>query len=223
MTYELISGAILIGGKSRRMGRDKALLQLRGRPLVSRVCEAVGQVTDELLLVGATAERDIGCPGKRVADTGPGKGPLVGIRTALSAARYDYCLVVACDMPFLSIDLLHYMRGQARGWDVVVPRSRDGLEPMHAIYSRSCLEPIAAMLETNELCPLDLFPSVHTRYIALEEITAFHHGELSFFNVNTPADLAFAQRLARQPDGEEPVEMISWIPNQRLRQGSAFA
>ena len=183
------------------MGRDKALLSVRGRPLVSRVAEVLRQVTDELLLVGTMEGRHVGCLGKPVADAGPGKGPLVGIRSALTAARYDHCLVVACDMPFLNTDLLQYMRQQAPGWDVVVARSRDGLEPLHAIYSRSCLKRIVAMLESKELCPLDLFPAVHTRYVDRDEIAAFRGGELSFFNVNTPADLAYARRLA----GQAPV------------------
>ena len=220
MTTEPISGAILIGGKSRRMGRDKALLRVHGRPLVSCVHEAIGRVTDDLLLVGATPGRSVGCTGRPVTDTGPGKGPLVGIRTALSAARYDQCLVVGCDMPFLNGELLRYMQRLATGWDAVVPRSQDGLEPLHAIYSRSCLARIVDMLENENLCPLDLFPVVRTRYVERNEVAAFQDGELSFLNVNTPADLALARRLAGRPTGEERTGTIDWIPHQKHSRGA---
>jgi len=119
-----ISGAVLVGGKSRRMGRDKALLAVGGQPLLQRVVEALREVTDELLLVGVGAERYAWLGGRAVDDLVPGGGPFAGVYTALSVARHSHCLVVACDMPFLNTDLLRYMRQQAMGWDAVVPRLR---------------------------------------------------------------------------------------------------
>lgn len=193
-----ISGAVLVGGKSRRMGRDKALLAVGGQPLLQRVVEALREVTDELLLVGVGAERYAWLGGRAVDDLVPGGGPLAGIYTALSVARHSHCLVVACDMPFLNTDLLRYMRQQAMGWDAVVPRLRGWwLEPLHAVYARSCLKPAERMLESGNLCILDLFPLVRTRYLETHEVALFDPGGRSFVNLNTLTDLALVQTLGR--------------------------
>ena len=206
-----ISGVILVGGDSRRMGRDKALLSVAGRPLVQRVAEVLREVTDELLLVGEKAERYTWVGGRAVDDQGPGSGPLAGIKTALSVARHPYCLVVACDMPFLNADLLRYMLRQAIGWDAAVPRRREGLEPMHAVYNRSCLKLVEWMLENGELSPLDLFPLVRVRYLEMHEVAPYDPRGRSFVNLNTPADLALAG-LWPEPSVEEEGPVALALP-----------
>ncbi|MGB9890556.1 MAG: molybdenum cofactor guanylyltransferase [Anaerolineae bacterium] len=183
------SGAVLVGGESRRMGADKALLSFRGRRMIEWVVEALSGVVDEVLLVGRGADRLawLGLP--TMEDRLPGGGPLAGIYTALAAARYSHCLIVACDMPFLDPALLAYLLAQAPGWDAVVPQVQDHLEPLHAVYARSCLPVIRDMLAAGELCPLDLYPRVRVRYVEEEEIAAFRNGPWSFVNFNTPEDL----------------------------------
>lgn len=191
-----ISGAVLVGGNSRRMEADKALLAVGGRPLIQRVVEALREMTDELLLVGVDAERYAWLGGRAVDDLVSGGGPLAGVYTALSVARHFHCLVVACDMPFLNTDLLRYMLQQAIGWDAVVPRLRGWwLEPLHAVYARACLKPAERILENGTRGILDLFPLVRTRYLETHEVALFDPGGLSFVNLNTPADLALAQKL----------------------------
>lgn len=185
-----ISAAVLVGGQSRRMGMDKATLLVGGRPLIWWVVSALERVADEILLVGRAAGRLewLGLP--TWEDLVPDGGPLAGIYTALTVARHPLCLVVACDMPFLQPDLLRYMAGEAPGWDAIVPLVDGHLEPLHAVYARSCRKAIGEMLGRGETCPLDLYPRVRTRYIGPEEIAGFPGGWRSFVNLNTPQELA---------------------------------
>lgn len=183
------SGAVLVGGQSRRMGIDKPLLSFRGRRMIEWVMEALSQVVDEVLLVGRGAGRLAWLGLSTVEDLVPGGGPLAGIFTALTVARSPHCLVVACDMPFLDPALLAYLLEQAPGWDAVVPAVDGHLEPLHAVYARSCLPVIGRMLAAGELCPLDLYPRVRVRYVGEGEIAAFAGGRRSFINFNTPEDL----------------------------------
>jgi len=198
------SGAVLVGGKSRRMGIDKPLIPIGGQRLIERVVGALAQVVEEVLLVGQGAARLawLGLP--CLEDLLPG-GPLAGIYTALAAARHPHCLIVACDMPFLDPPLLAYLLEQMPGWDVVVPYVDGRLEPLHAVYARSCQEVVGEMLARGETCPLDLYPRVRTRYVGPEEIAGFPGGWRSFINLNTPQELvqvwAPTERARRAPQG----------------------
>lgn len=204
------SGAVLVGGESRRMGADKALLPFRGRRMIEWVVEALSGVVDEVLLVGRGADRLAGLGLPTLEDRLPGGGPLAGIYTALEAARHPHCLVVACDMPFLDPALLAYLLEQAPGWDAVVPRPQDHLEPLHAVYARSCLPVIRDMLAAGELCPLDLYPRVRVRYVEEEEIAAFRGGRRSFVNFNTPEDLETLGE--RGPIAPRPLPLPALLP-----------
>jgi len=195
-----ISAAILVGGKSRRMGADKALLHVGGQPIIQRMAAVVRTVTTDLLLIGAGAERYAFVGGRAADDLIPRSGPLAGIYTALSMAHSSRCLVLACDMPFLNADLLRYMSERESDWDVLLPRLPDGhVEPLHAIYSRACIGPIETMLRQGRLCPLDLYPQVRTEYLEAAEIALSDPYYRSFVNLNTPADLAHAQEAATAP------------------------
>ena len=134
----------------------------------------------------------------------PGYGPLAGMQAGLSAAGNDLALVVAADMPFLSIALIKRMIELAEGYDGVVPhiydaRKRIGApEPLHALYRRTCLPAIERHLAAADRQVLCFFDEVHIRTVAPEEIRAIDPNLLSFFNVNTPADWQEARRLAAQ-------------------------
>ncbi len=188
-----VSGAVLVGGKSRRMGMDKALLTVGGVPIVQRVARALRSVSDDVFLVGRGAEQYPWLGLRGTHDLIPDAGPLGGIHTALRVAGFPYCVIAACDMPFLSPSLLRHMVRMAEGWDVLVPRVDDHLEPLLAVYSRACLEPIEGMLKSGQLCPLDLYPLVRTRYLESEAIARLDPDFRSFRNLNTPEDLAQAQ------------------------------
>ncbi len=206
---EAISGAVLVGGKSRRMGRDKAMLSFHGSPLVARVVETIRPITTEVLLVGQELARFAWMSGVRMCqDIIPGVGPLAGIYSALRDASNSQSLIVACDMPFLNPRLLAFLCQTANGWDAVVPSIGGRLQPLHAVYARSCLPVIEELLIHGQHCPLDLFPQVRTRYVTEEELEAYDPGLLSFLNVNTPADWEKALRLGRVP-ASSPASAVS--------------
>ena len=201
-----VSAAILVGGKSRRMGTDKALIDVGGFPLIQRVLRAVRPLTSDLMLVGSGAERFAGHGQRPVADLTVGDGPLGGIYSALRAARFEHCLVLACDMPFLNTRLLHHLCQRAQEWDALVPRLADGhLEPLHALYARTCIGAIESMLSAGLRSPLDLYGLVRTGHVAASEIRRLDPDFRSFVNLNTPTELALlreAPTLAAPRDGE---------------------
>ncbi|HFD40695.1 MAG TPA: molybdenum cofactor guanylyltransferase, partial [Anaerolineae bacterium] len=125
---EQISGIVLAGGQSRRLGRDKALLEIEGRPLLARTVHTLAALSDDLIVVTNAPERyaPLGLPVRFVADEKPGIGSLMGLYSGLKAAHHPYALVVACDMPFLNPALLRYLLSLTAGYDIVIPR-RDGL------------------------------------------------------------------------------------------------
>lgn len=198
--HQEITGVILAGGQSSRMGQNKALMSLGEQRLIDRVVDVLGQVFAERLLVTNTPElyADLGVP--MVGDVWPGKGSLGGIYSALSQATTPYCLVVACDMPFLNSALLHYLSVQIADYDVVIPDVLGELQTLHAIYSKACLAAIASRLEANRLRIVGFFPDVRVRTVTEEEVQAFDPELLAFHNLNTPEEFAAAtQRLRRMP------------------------
>jgi len=131
-------------------------------------------------------------------DTYPGKGPLGGIYTGLATSDSLYNLVVACDMPFLNQALLRYMIQLSANFDLVVPRCHEMLEPLHAVYSKGCQVPIESLLKQGTLNIAKLFTLVKVRYVEAGEIDRFDPKHLSFFNINTEADLNMARELAKE-------------------------
>jgi molybdopterin-guanine dinucleotide biosynthesis protein A len=195
-----ISGIVLAGGKSRRMGTDKAFLEVGGIPTVQRVLNALESLSDDLIIVTNDPERYEGLPGRLVSDVYPGKGALGGIYSGLLAARHDYTIVVACDMPFLNPRLLRYLVSLAAGYDVVVPDSGNGhLETTHAVYARTCLDPIKQLLLADQLKIIKLFPAVRVRYVGRDELLKIDPRLLSLLNMNTLADWQKVQQLAGEP------------------------
>jgi len=135
-----------------------------------------------------------------MVDLYPGKGALGGIYTGLASADSFYSLVVGCDMPFLNRDLLSYIIDHISNFDAVVPKVHGMLEPLHAVYSKGCLEPIRKMIEQDRLEISHLYNLVKTRYVGEDEIAKFDSQYLSFFNINTLADLKKAKQLIKQEE-----------------------
>jgi molybdopterin-guanine dinucleotide biosynthesis protein A len=182
------------------LGHDKALETVGNRSLLEWVVYNLGLLDSDIIIVTAREQsfpQFTGSPKLRiVTDTYPGKGPLGGIYTGLAASDSFHNLVVACDMPLLNQALLRYMIQVSADFDLVVPRLDDVVEPLHAIYSRNCLTPVGELLKEGNLRVSDLFPLVRVRYVEAEEINRFDPRHLSFFNINTQADLAMARELA---------------------------
>jgi molybdopterin-guanine dinucleotide biosynthesis protein A len=198
----VITTAIQAGGQSRRMGRDKALVQLDGQPLIAHLLACVNGLGDEILIT-TSQPGDYEQFGVRlVSDPVPGAGKLVGLHTALSAARGDHVLVLACDMPFVSRPLLEHMLGRAPEADIIVPHRNDRYEPLHAVYHRgNCLPPLRSALEAGKKRMISFFPEVKVLTIKPTEYHRFDPDEWSFFNVNTPEDLREAERRLQRLRG----------------------
>jgi molybdopterin-guanine dinucleotide biosynthesis protein A len=196
-----VSGIVLAGGQSSRLGMDKSFVNANGQPLIEHIVAKLTKLSDDVIIVTNSPENYNHLEAKLVGDIYPGKGSLGGIYSGLRAATNAYSLVVACDMPFLDLNLLRYMILLACGHDVVIPRIGRFLEPLHAIYSKSCLEPIDRLLAQGGLKIIDFFPEVRVRYVEESEVDIFDPQHLSFFNVNTPSDLVKMKKLARKGKG----------------------
>ena len=200
-----LSAAVLAGGQSRRMGTDKALLPLRpgDPPLAQVVIDRVRAVADDVIVVASDrpAYAVFGVPVS--PDRFPEAGTLGGIATALAATRHAHCLVVACDMPFLDIELLRWMAEHPRTYDVLVPRlpgeSRQGggfvYQTLHAIYGKTCLPAIERRLAVGQRQVIGFFPEVNVEAVDEAAIRAIDPDLRSFFNANTPEAAAEARRL----------------------------
>jgi len=192
---------VLAGGASRRLGRDKALVPLPdGRPLVQATSERVAQVCANVLLVidRPGRYRGLAPAAAEVVDSGRGLGPLDGIRAALAAAQTSHVLVVACDMPFLSVPLLAHMASVDRAYDALVPVTDDGIQPLHAIYGRACLPVAEGLLAAGELAVGDLLERVNTRFLRRHEWGPLDPEGLSFFNLNRSEDAERMREIWRR-------------------------
>ncbi len=188
-----VTGAILAGGKSRRMGQDKAWLDLGdGVPLVRRVAAALARVADDLLVV-ANDPRYIELGHPVAPDRYGATGAFGGIATAISAARGELVCVAACDMPFPSPDVYALLLRLVEGYDVAIPRIDGEYETMHAVYRRTCLPAMERALARGDLRVISFFPDVKVREVGAEEIGAIDPELRSFTNLNTPEELERAR------------------------------
>lgn len=197
-----VSGVIMAGGASQRLGRSKALERIGGKTLIERVIDSLVPLTTEVLVVVARPEQAAALalpPWVRVvSDRYPGRGSLGGIFTGVDASAQLWSLVVACDMPFLNRELLRHLTEESSDVDAVVPRLGGQPEPLHALYSKACLAPVEGMLRSGQLKIAPLFEAVRVRYVDEGTIDRLDPGHLSFFNINTQADLREARRLLRE-------------------------
>jgi molybdopterin-guanine dinucleotide biosynthesis protein A len=198
----MLSIAVQAGGGSHRVGSDKALLQLAGRPIIEHVLSRIDSLGDEIL-VTTNRPSDYTFLGVRlVSDPVPGLGALNGLRTALDAARGASVLVLACDMPFLSRPLLGHIVSLASEADVVVPHYDGKFEPLHALYKKgTCLPAIEASLAAGERRLTSFYPQIHMHPVGKSDLSRLDPNGLSFFNINTPEDLARAERLLSEGEG----------------------
>jgi len=190
---------VLAGGKSLRLGQNKARETIGDKSLLERAVFQLGSFHSDIIIVAAAKQslpQLIGYPRvRKVIDAYPGTGPLGGIYSGLAASDSFYNLVVACDMPFLNQALLDYMIQLSVNFDLVIPRLGDLVEPLHAIYTKECLAPIERLLKQGRLGVRELFTLVKVRYLETDEIDRFDPQHLSFFNINTKADLEMARKL----------------------------
>ena len=197
----MLSLVIQAGGESQRMGTDKALLAFLGKPLILRPLNRLAGLANEVLVTSNHPEsyRFLGLT--PIPDVFPGLGALGGLFTALSVARYPYVAVVACDMPFASIEIfaLELILLQETGADAVIPRSEAGTEPFHAVYRRaSCLPYIQSALEAGKRRVDAWFSQANIHYLVPEDMLPYDPEGLAFLNINTPKELQVTEKIARQ-------------------------
>lgn len=183
-----LSGLVLAGGASRRMGRDKALLELDGRPLIQIVVERMMAVCTEVLIVSWDVAPYAGVGAPVVQDRFPDVGVLGGLHAGLDAASHELTLAVGCDMPFLKPEVLRAFAGWAVGFDVALLRRGKHVEPLHAAYRRTCLPAIEEAIRAEKRRVISFFPEVRVRYVTPEEVWALDPQMESFHNVNTPEE-----------------------------------
>jgi molybdopterin-guanine dinucleotide biosynthesis protein A len=206
-SYAPISGVVVAGGKSRRLGQDKRRLKLwgdAGPTLLEHTVAIIGSICADVVVVLNDPDTWPYLPARLTSDVYPDGGALGGIYSGLIAARYEHALVVASDMPLLNASLLHWMVAQPRDYDVLAPRlgmrarNRLGVESLHAIYSRACLPPMQRQLEAGNPQIIGFFDRVRVRFIEPQTIARFDPDGLAFQNINTPDDLALVRHILKQ-------------------------
>jgi molybdopterin-guanine dinucleotide biosynthesis protein A len=178
---------ILAGGASSRMGTDKSQLLIGGETFIERIAGTLFKVVDKVTIVGRES-KDPRCAS--VGDIFSHWGALGGLHAALAACRSEWALVVACDLPFLSAELLDRIASRRVGFEAVVPQQPDGRpQPLTAIYRVvPCRDKAAELIQCNKRRPLDLLESVHTYWLPFSEINDLDHAEEFFVNINTRED-----------------------------------
>jgi len=187
------SGVILAGGKSRRMGRDKALLDLAGRPMIAVVAERLRAVVGEVIIAADDTHLYAPFADHCVPDQIPGVGTLGGIHAGLKAATHDLAIIVGCDMPFLNPAVLRWFVQAAGVYDVVVLQQGPWVEPLHAVYRSTCLPAIKASIDTGQRRVISFFDAVRVRTVSPAEIAHLDPDLSSFRNINTPDQWDAAQ------------------------------
>jgi len=196
----MVSLALLSGGKSGRMGQDKALMPFLGRPLIQRILERISPIADEVLLSTNRPADYAFLDLPLYPDLQTGHGALGGLYTVLKAAKHPFVAAVACDMPFANPDLFKYELRllSESGADVVIPSTPEGLEPLHAVYrSETCLPVIKSALDAGKLKLVGWLPEATVRIVPPEQTARFDPQGLAFWNLNTPEDFRLAEERAR--------------------------
>ena len=194
-----LTAIILAGGKSSRIGsdKDKAILKLNGKHLIDIVISKLKHIVGDNIIIVGPPER---YPSYKqvVPDLFNQRGLLVGLYSGLKASTSRYNLVVGCDMPFLKVELLQYMRDKMDSNDIIIPRyAKNYIEPLCAIYSKDCLSVMERNIEAGILSIRRIFPYLKVRYIEEKEIKRVDSELNSFFNINYKEDFIRAEELIK--------------------------
>ena len=194
-----VTGIILAGGKSLRLGRDKSAELVGGIPVIERVIRRLTPITSRLLIVTSRGKNnfsDIEAV-KIITDIYPSKGPISGIYSGLCASRTVSNIVVSCGMPFLNTELLEHMAKLLPSYDAIVPRWPNGRkEPFHAVYSISCLPTMKKHLENNRFSIIQALSEMHVLHLNKIAFSKFDPEFFSFFKINDQVDVDLANKIA---------------------------
>ncbi|OCA82334.1 molybdenum cofactor guanylyltransferase [Bacillus sp. FJAT-27225] len=190
---------LLSGGKSSRMGTNKALLDIGGKPNIERIRDELAGIFDEIILVTNDPGQYEFLNVRTVADDFPGKGPLAGIHAGLKASSYDTGFVVACDMPFVSGDLAESLIRRLGNHDAIVPMIGGTHHPLFAVYKKSIIKEIQSCIEEGRLRIKDLLRNIDAVYIDKKELQTYSAISLEkvFFNMNHPEEYEYARKAVK--------------------------
>jgi molybdenum cofactor guanylyltransferase len=184
-----VTGVILVGGKSRRMGQDKAFLEIAGRPLFEKVLNLFQECFTRVILVGDRAERFASYGLPCLPDLYPGSA-LGGLHAGLFHSQTERVFVAPCDLPFPNRELLRHLCSLGGNFDAVVPKGDQGYEPLFALYGKSCIAPLERLLESGNYRIFDAFAQLRVHYLTGEELRRLDREEKSFVNLNTMEQFA---------------------------------
>jgi molybdopterin-guanine dinucleotide biosynthesis protein A len=199
-----VTGVILAGGVSSRMGSNKALLPQQGVRFIEVIYRTLAEMFQEVIAVTNTPEQYAFLPCRKVPDLHQGKGVLAGIHSGLKHSSEPAIFVVACDMPHLNPMLIRHLASLACDVDVVLPSTDKGFEPLHALYGAGCLPVLEEFLQSPTIGRvMGFLPKVRVREVLPEEIAPLDPGFNSFVNINTPEDYYRLRSGKREAAGTE--------------------
>ena len=195
-----VTGVLLAGGNSRRMGEDKRYLVVGEQTLLARGLVVLRSIFQEVLVIIAQDSLPLNVDARVVRDLVPDCGSLGGLYTGLTQATTPYIFVVACDMPFLDPAVITQFTSRRASADIVMAKLAARLHPMHALYSKGCLPVLEQMIRARQLKIQEMVShsSLHVRYVTDADLLTIDPSGRSFQNVNTPADLEVARSLISQ-------------------------
>lgn len=190
-----ISGIVLSGGKSSRMGTNKSLLLLHDKPVIMHIVEELQTISEEVYVITNDPQtyEFIGQP--MLSDRYKNKGPLAGLETALYHVEADAYMIAACDMPFIDQQVYSYLLQQLDGYDAVVPIYDGQVHPLSGIYKKDVLRHIQHQLERNRLRVNSFFDYIHVKYVETYDDICEHVLHKHFFNMNHPDEYEQAKTL----------------------------
>lgn len=191
-----ISGIIMAGGRSSRMKFNKAFAQVGGKPVIQMIIEKFKPLFQEIIIISNEPQlfTSFGLP--IYQDIYPYLGPVGGIHSALVNASNDQMFILGCDMPFMNMQLVEYMLSKISDYDSVVPEIDSYLQPLAAVYNRTCLPVFTECLEHDKLKLTLIFSELNALVLKEDELQKFGSVREMFFNVNDPDALAQAQKIA---------------------------
>jgi len=183
-----VTGVILAGGESRRMGSDKSLLPVAGARFIDHVYQRMASLFDDVLIVTNSPELYSEIPCRKVPDIYYAQGSLAGVHSGLAHAKTEQIFVVGCDMPFISSAVVRQICSHAADGDLVIPHSSSGHEPLHALYGKGCLPAMERVLDAGLKRIMLFFDQVKLVELPASEVQRLDPQEQSFQNINTPED-----------------------------------
>ena len=185
-----VTGFILAGGSSSRMGRNKALLEVDGTPIITRIYRTLASLFHEVVVVtNSPLDYDF-LPCRKVPDIYPGYGSIAGLHSALTHSGTPHSFVTACDLPFLDPTIIRYLCDicTGGGYDAVIPLSNGGQEPLQAVYASACKGVFENAIQQGERKILDILGRMNIRQVTYDEVRSVGGQANSFLNVNTPEE-----------------------------------